>query len=259
MSDFSDRPFMAGSVVGQRSFLVDDLGRLTGVSQRAVFRPGENVAVCVERSRPHQIATVNCGCGFYAYFDGGANPYHRDECVEGLVEGYGVCSVGERGFRAEKARLVALVLPNPTRTHPAWFDRLSDACYPRTWPSLVGIVSGLLGFVGFTLGMVGAIEGPRIAMLSFLITALGVGGFAVMLKADFHGIDRRYPSVRDLSRCHDKNAGRRQRLDLIRRNYPEVPVYGSMRAALAAHPLAPPPAPPVPTPDAEDFWTRSAS
>ena len=57
---------------------------------------------------PHSI--VDCGCGFYGYYDG-SNDYYKPERVSGIVEGYGEVVIGTRGFRATKARLVALTIP----------------------------------------------------------------------------------------------------------------------------------------------------
>lgn len=136
-------------VRGVRSFLVDSLGRLTGISYQDVWRPGENVAVChahrdeayrdavrrmamsvsvdtgrrgrkasramledaeaksaaPEPVKPHNMA--DCGCGFYGYYDG-SNDYRSEVRVSAVVEGYGEVVVGTRGFRASKARIVAL-------------------------------------------------------------------------------------------------------------------------------------------------------
>jgi hypothetical protein len=173
MSDFSDRPFVAGSLFGLRAFRIDPLGRLTGVTHRDVWTPGQNAAVChrppykepervdedVARKaaeaasrvyspgglmsmsnyyttyaqlasgiiwpgepntqpKDHSLAATDCACGFYAYFDG--NDYldkeswidDGDAAVGAVVEGWGVCTVGSRGFRASKARIVALIDPD---------------------------------------------------------------------------------------------------------------------------------------------------
>jgi len=150
VSEFSLRPFVAGSLIGIRSFKADALGRLTGVSVPQIWLPGENVAVCRKdhgnpvtamlqsfsftiaysctcslcapvkpaletaqrktRETAHDVGSLSCGCGFYAYFDHGANPYHATGQLHGLIEGYGVVTVGTRGFRCEKAKLLALII-----------------------------------------------------------------------------------------------------------------------------------------------------
>lgn len=229
MTEFSDRPFVAGTLRGHRSFAVDKLGRLTGVSHQVVWTPGLNEAVCRysqnsvtlslyndywtrvmlggpisttvspggiisstvaldpgfseteaartkakqeaedRRKDPSHIATLGCECGFYAYFDEGSNPYHtKGETLRGLVEAQGRLTVGNRGFRAEKAAIVALIEPG--------------------------------------------------------------------------------------KRAMSGKAG--QRIALVKRNYPEIPFFASRDEALAAFPLI---APPIPAPsDDPDFWTRSA-
>jgi hypothetical protein len=72
-----------------------------------------------EKHRNHVVAAADCTCGFYAYVDG-SNQYMETDFsyrntlrVAAVIEGYGVCTVGNRGFRASKARLKALVLPLP--------------------------------------------------------------------------------------------------------------------------------------------------
>lgn len=129
MSAFSDRPLVAGSLIGLRAFTVDQLGRLRGPHIQTVFTPRLNEARCAAKGytivdgyhrpdnvllRPtpeHTIGSIDCRCGFYAYFDG-TNDYHTPGAtIEALIEGFGVCTVGGAGFRASKARLVALVRP----------------------------------------------------------------------------------------------------------------------------------------------------
>lgn len=227
MSDFSDRPFVAGSLVGLRAFAVDPLGRLVGPSYPQIFTPGDNEAECkkdpysesmyltfrsmqeslvrayytppptppppkrsfwhiggptsdtppsdhsiasaaVEKVKApekpkHSLAGLDCHCGFYAYFDG-RNDYKQPSNVAAIIEGFGVCTVGTRGFRASKARLVAIVVPG-----------------------------------------------------------------------------KNFPEAKFSRVVH---------------NYPDVPLYTSRRKAIEAHPLT---APEVPTPETcDDFWTRSA-
>jgi hypothetical protein len=132
--DFNVRPLYPGSVVGLRSFTVDDGGKLAGVFVRSEeWTPGENTAKCVagdwtgsycgnvdwlsvilnggSSREPHQVASLNARCGFYAYFDG-SNQYANSDRVTGIVEGYGVTTIGNRGFRSSKARILALVAPD---------------------------------------------------------------------------------------------------------------------------------------------------
>lgn len=163
MSEFAGYGFAVGTVVGLRSFSVDHLGRLTGVSILQVWLPGDNESACKKPSDggyystalqtlygqlwpsftlryatapspgvevtgypqeqlkvdpkpvvtpPHELAT--CSCGFYAYF-GDSNDYGSRTTLTGVVEAFGKVTIGTRGFRAEKARIVALVIPTKRR------------------------------------------------------------------------------------------------------------------------------------------------
>lgn len=126
--EFSGVEFAAGVVTGARSFKVDKLGRLIGITYPSVWMPGENHAKCLIRTvssyalmygtgdsvrtseRPDEHSMTTCGHGFYAYYDG-SNDYYSEGYVSGVVEGYGESVIGTRGFRASKARIVALHIP----------------------------------------------------------------------------------------------------------------------------------------------------
>lgn len=269
MTEFSDRPLVVGSITGLRSFDVDSLGRLTGVRYPGVFRPGENVAQCRASSlsplalsllatgtawtfsrttasandkpetevakQEHRAAGLSCSCGFYAYFDDGDNPHHKPGNVLGVVEGYGSVTVGSRGFRAEKARLVALV-----EERRPWL--LSDAIRAAMFAVLCGVqAAGLFlnPYISFSrYGGNGAVASVLGILYALQLVAAVLTGIAV------RRVHRRIPAGSRIP-------------DTVRRNYPDVPVYPSLKAAIAAHPLTPPPAPTPETDD--DFWTRSAS
>lgn len=128
--EFGGRGFAAGSVKGARSWNIDKLGRLIGVTYPQVWVPGENHAAC-RKTDPFSIRyTVNpstmkierdssedrptpdhgmdtCGHGFYGYYEG-SNDYGSEARVSGVVEAYGETVIGTRGFRAMKARILAL-------------------------------------------------------------------------------------------------------------------------------------------------------
>jgi hypothetical protein len=58
-----------------------------------------------KRKLPHYYET--CSCGFYAYLNG-FNEYNHATRVTGVIEGYGETLIGSRGFRAQKARILAI-------------------------------------------------------------------------------------------------------------------------------------------------------
>jgi hypothetical protein len=68
------------------------------------------------------VGAVGCTCGYYAYFHGEHDWDQYTSGVYGIIEGWGVCSVGDRGFRASRAQLVAIV--KPKRMLDSWWDRV---------------------------------------------------------------------------------------------------------------------------------------
>jgi len=157
-SEFAGLGLAPGVVRGTRSFSVDAYGRLTGVTHRQVWTPGENNAECRKRNDPYaflsgyfassssaatyattppstfngrmrilaglpaspsahvvvdesptQHTYAECTCGFYGYFDG-SDDFHDEKRISAVVEGYGETVIGTRGFRAKKARIVALTV-----------------------------------------------------------------------------------------------------------------------------------------------------
>ena len=124
-----DLPLAAGSVTGVRLWHVDMAsaeavangmpgpvgGLLTGVFG-GVWRPGENVAVCVggEGASPcpgDLVPTPECACGFWAYWAlryAWRCDYYWKGQVVGVIQGYGRARIGTRGCRCSKARIVGL-------------------------------------------------------------------------------------------------------------------------------------------------------
>jgi hypothetical protein len=150
--EFAGAPLVVGSVLGVRAWEVDQLGRLTGVVHRKVWTPGENLSTCsrvkatqeclaghCEKSHddPYEVvygpygqvtqqrgsthciepypcsgAEPKCACGFWAYYR--TADTNCDSGIRGIIEGYGPTTVGTKGFRATKAKILALSLPKYT-------------------------------------------------------------------------------------------------------------------------------------------------
>jgi hypothetical protein len=94
---------------------------MKGATGSFLWQAGVNDAGC-NRDKSHQAPVdvdengVSCGCGFWAYWDisglaaGGAmsiNPNYGLP-ITGLIEGSGRVLVGERGFRSQRAKIIAL-------------------------------------------------------------------------------------------------------------------------------------------------------
>lgn len=143
-----DFDFALGSVKGLRSWQIDDKGRLRGITHPAIWLPGDNVAICKAKSRCPKAKSMweieysmtptlgpraldskacqadgcdglyhptdhtfdpSCECGFWAYDEAGFEPHGQ---VTGVIEGFGRTTIGTKGFRCEKARVVALAREN---------------------------------------------------------------------------------------------------------------------------------------------------
>jgi hypothetical protein len=168
-----DVALVAGSVIGVRAWRIDGRGQLWPLSVRSVppWEAGENLAACHrEERRPelvlcenpdcpichkaaHQGFEADCVCGFYGVWQPLSVPVNSEApwYVAGVVEAYGRVVLGPIGFRASKARVLALC-----GTHPSWrrqpvvtpplhrqweqvprFDSLREALaeYPTTDPT----------------------------------------------------------------------------------------------------------------------------
>ena len=147
MDGFETGEIGVGVVTGIRRWALDDDGWLRGISYGERWQPGENVAVHGGTGIPPErtpdggfAAALNgmitaiggqpttrsctalaCGdCGYYAYFDHVAQYGQRG--ITGIIEGYGHVIIGTKGFRAQRARIVALcVAPQPEPREPGVF------------------------------------------------------------------------------------------------------------------------------------------
>jgi hypothetical protein len=77
--------------------------------------------------REEEIHSLDgCTCGFYAFFNTTSNEYFSEDVVTGIIEGYGEVVIGPRGFRAKKAKIVALYIPEQP-----YSARLKPSLVPR--------------------------------------------------------------------------------------------------------------------------------
>ena len=151
-------PLVVGTALGRRTFYLDEGGIFRGVTYRAPWRDGENVAQCFVTKRigptfmapSHWHSSVapyynggvifdadpdvepklatghgwdrceglapNCGCGFYAYHTAETQYAVSGpgcKCV-GIIEAYGKLVLGDKGYRASKARIAAILIPPST-------------------------------------------------------------------------------------------------------------------------------------------------
>lgn len=175
--------FALGEVYGLRVWRIDDFGRLRALHVRSAdpWRPGVNEAVCVadqnagvwvsggytftvglaystttnavKSRRCTQVPNETCRCGFYAY----TNTSHTElsqageaDHILGMVRGTGRTLIGTKGFRSEKAEIVALLDPKhlPLLRRRAVLDVYPDV-------PLMGDVDALLQFAPLTSALPG--------------------------------------------------------------------------------------------------------
>jgi hypothetical protein len=172
-----------GEVYGLRIWRMDEYGRLRALHLPNVpaWRPGVNTAECrvdeankvapgwmppgyvamyaaggivvmpeVLRPGPeHPAPDEGCRCGFYAYTCPGPDLQyaHQDGFVLGVIRGTGRTLIGAKGFRCEKAEIVALLEPTAEGAQAGWIAwRRSQlrAVYPEI--PLLRSREELLGF-----------------------------------------------------------------------------------------------------------------
>lgn len=256
-SDFSGLPFAAGSVKGIRSFGVTVAGRLTGVFRGEYsWSPYENTAECVwggGGETGHPIGSDGCMCGFWAYAaNDETQEYVRGSerfalallgrqlvaiasggrvlpTIPGAIEAYGSVMLGTRGFRAEKAKVIALVdeslAPVSLRTRLAirW-HRWATKCHNGgdfQVPMRAGQIAGAVGVFTLVTGLFGT---PWLVGLGVFLLGLTF----VLFKAIHDGISYRYGRKPIPSRPlpHPE-------IKLIRKNYTDVTWYPSIDAMVA--------------------------
>ncbi len=66
----------------------------------------------VKRAEGHGLD--DCEHGFYAYYEN-SNDYYEAGRVSGVIEGYGEAILGTRGFKSQKARILALRIPSDVK------------------------------------------------------------------------------------------------------------------------------------------------
>lgn len=72
---------------------------------------GRGQPVSMVRGKPHALMMPECDCGFWSYTNGEHVLSVQGPAALGIIEGWGRCVLGPDGFRAEKARLLALAFP----------------------------------------------------------------------------------------------------------------------------------------------------
>lgn len=281
-------PLVLGGALGRRSFYLDERGVLRGITYRAPWRDGENVAQCMvtELANPMKMRASNsyggppwtcggvvfegnpdvppepmdgwrwarceglgpdCACGFYAYHDGTvryaiSGPGCR---VQGIVEAYGRLVLGTLGYRAEKARILAVVAPSRSessaRRHAmertvADLDdtlRLLEAAGPPRKHIAVA-VQGALAAVLAAVGPMTA-KGPLLLVAAYSVIDSYLRGRAT--RESYESVVSTMVSERDnlVNILRDLPTDYREYVERAKARYPSVRWYESEGDMLAAY------------------------
>lgn len=110
MSEFegSESLLVPGALRVYRHWRLGTDGLLRAVSQGIEWPPDkEFVARCLgTRPQPHSVPRQGCGCGVWAYYD--PEEMGNQGFIFGAIEVTGRVLLGEKGVRAEKAKILAL-------------------------------------------------------------------------------------------------------------------------------------------------------
>lgn len=127
VTDFDGFELAIGTIYGMRSWRVMH-GLLRPIHHSdEPWHAGENVARCIYNTHP--VPNELCMCGYYAYTEPQTAP---STYVRGVIAGYGRTLIGSKGFRCEKARIVAFLDPRGMslyggrRTYKALRDSYPD-------------------------------------------------------------------------------------------------------------------------------------
>lgn len=185
--EFHSEPLLVvGRCLAGRVFRAHSDGVLTGLVYRQPWAPGINEAMCPystgqayapdhwrepgighsyfygheghKRSTPHKPGAMKCSCGFWLYHDLAMSAEWAKASggcgVVGLVHATGTMTRGTKGYRAQRAQIIALVAPlwagwdDPAEDEPAapsasWWDNVVDLYRVPIYTTLDAAVVGV--------------------------------------------------------------------------------------------------------------------
>lgn len=105
-------PIENSAVIGYRSWVRNRNNELRPMSVGGSWLPGANEAVCQLRCR-HDAPAWSCGCGFHAWsrLEPALTMACGPDVVVGAIAACGRLEQHHDGFRAEKAQILGLLLP----------------------------------------------------------------------------------------------------------------------------------------------------
>jgi hypothetical protein len=259
------------TVTGVRAFKQDKLGRLTGVTYNRVFRPGVNRSMCDDQKHRSGEHIADCSCGYYAYYSESAKPSFYGGTVGGIIRGSGKIVVGDKGFRAEKAELLALFpIARKTMRDPfrfffpsytwhvnraargaKWLETLSVAHFVFLAAQLLGgtgVAIWQFGWLGLLNLLVVLVQVPFFFELVVRAEAVENHSYAIgtrrlssferrYLNKQLHSPEDTRSALATLCWGAPKDLVERDRMAELAELYPDVKIYESREAAEAEIPI----------------------
>jgi hypothetical protein len=143
-----DETVVPGVLRGYRTWRINRSGKLASTAEPYLWRLSEQTAACVKPEailgpsglpcscpicqtgrRPHGAPAGDCECGFYGWYSP-RDARLVEAPVFGAIEVSGRILLGTHGFRAERARVLGLVLPDGP-----WADPLRWVCRANLVPT----------------------------------------------------------------------------------------------------------------------------
>lgn len=267
--------FAAGKIRGLRSFKVlprDGSHILAGCVCPAQWHAENNEAEHFLGANPwglpvpggdrHKVAGLDCHCGYYAHTDGKDDYRTYQNTLTGIIEGWGRVTIGSRGFRAQKARIVAFIddkpekfVPDPLPEKPVLeHSRLERA---MIWLSIKDGDNGRIGaplvLAAIVLDILSALALGWVGFaVTFVATLAAVFGAAALMDRgeelatqDAHALlqwaleCKQVETNNLMAQTYNGSRQRAKGVDevLAKAEFKDIPVYRTLEEALEKHPL----------------------
>lgn len=198
-----------------------------------------------------QVAQRGCTCGFYAYYRHGLHTYVNRDRAAAIISGYGRVTLGTKGFRAEKARIIALVKPLAVTEAEEEVARIE-----RRWHEIRDILADLdtirisrhtQAIMVFAAAAVGVTFSRPVNALLATAAIVAILGWAAVSHAThrtallavrtaaYSTRDELVRRAKSLTSSPDSAIRRWRR---VQEQYPTIPTFDTLEQALAEYPTS---------------------
>lgn len=188
----------------------------------------------VDFSATHPVASLHCSCGFYAFRtweQSARSHYPSSTTVQAIVEGFGHVTVGSEGFRAEKIKIKALVVPQRTKV-----QRMAQRYLASRWSLWLLIVAMfvlVINLFSYFLDAYSAVSEDEFVQAWISTSVVGIASIPMALSFAARHLQGNRSMKEELNIVYLERC-----LDKVRRRYPNVEIFHSHKAALRAHPVS---------------------